>query len=140
MFNIGMWALFRIAFRTEKYLVRARDFPKDVNNICRQRLIFRNSSLNKLRIEYNWVKKFSSNIYSYERGRKYSTLEGMLFSKLLFERTSIWSGHVITTHWFRFQCQWLLGSIQGCFKSHHPNKNSLVFSLSLRWSQKPGTI
>ena len=79
MFNIGMWALFRIAFRTEKYLVRARDFPKDVNNVCRQRLILRNSSLNKLRIEYNWVKKFSSNIYSYERGRNYSILEGVLF-------------------------------------------------------------
>ena len=93
MFNIGMWALFRIAFRTEKYLVRACGFPKDVNNICRQQLIFRNSSLNKLRIEYNWVKKFSSNIYSYERGRKYSTLEFVLFSKLLFERRSIWSGH-----------------------------------------------
>ena len=68
-------------------------------------------------------------MYSYERGREYSTLEGVLFSKLLFERRSICLRHVITTvyrQWFRFLCQRLLGSIQGCFKSHHL-KNKLPF-------------
>ena len=30
MFNIGRCALVKIAFRTERYLVTARDFSKDV--------------------------------------------------------------------------------------------------------------
>ena len=30
MFNIGICALLKIAFRTEKYLVRARDFTEDI--------------------------------------------------------------------------------------------------------------
>ena len=85
------------------------------------------SSLNKLRIEYNWDTEIS---LQYERGRKYSTLEGVLFSKLLFERRSICLRHVITTvyrQWFRFLCQRLLGSIQGCFKSHHlKNKHPFI--------------